>query len=48
MSQNNVTEAGLMENFVSKLLKTKNDELKAFHYSLESLDYSINQEIEIR
>ena len=24
MSQNNVTEAGLMENFVSKLLKTKN------------------------
>lgn len=31
-----------------KLLKTKNDELKAFHYSLESLDYSINQEIEIR
>ena len=24
MSQNDVTEAGLVENFVSKLLKTKN------------------------
>ena len=31
-----------------KLLKTTGDELKAFHYSLESLDYSINQEIEVR
>lgn len=31
-----------------KLLRTSDDELKAFHYSLESLDYSINQEIEIR
>lgn len=31
-----------------KLLKTKEDELKAYHYSLESLDYSINQEIEVR
>jgi AAA15 family ATPase/GTPase len=31
-----------------KLLRTNNDELKAFHYSLESLDYSINQEIEVR
>ena len=31
-----------------KLLKTSDDELKAFHYSLESLDYSINQEIEVR
>lgn len=31
-----------------KLLKTIGDELKAFHYSLESLDYSINQEIEVR
>lgn len=31
-----------------KLLKTKDDELKAYHYSLESLDYSINQEIEVR
>ncbi len=31
-----------------KLLKTDDDELKAYHYSLESLDYSINQEIEIR
>lgn len=31
-----------------KLLKTGDDELKAYHYSLESLDYSINQEIEIR
>lgn len=31
-----------------KLLKTDDDELKAYHYSLESLDYSINQEIEVR
>lgn len=31
-----------------KLLRTNEDELKAFHYSLESLDYSINQEIEVR
>ena len=31
-----------------KLLKTNGDELKAYHYSLESLDYSINQEIEVR
>ena len=31
-----------------KLLKTPEEELKAYHYSLESLDYSINQEIEIR
>lgn len=31
-----------------KLMKTEDDELKAFHYSLESLDYSINQEIEMR
>ncbi len=31
-----------------KLLKTSDDDLKAYHYSLESLDYSINQEIEVR
>jgi AAA15 family ATPase/GTPase len=31
-----------------KLLKTQDGELKSFHYSLESLDYSINQEIEVR
>ena len=31
-----------------KLQKTKNDALKAYHYSFESLDYSLNQEIEIR
>ena len=31
-----------------KLLKTNDDELRAYHYSLESLDYSINQEIEVR
>lgn len=31
-----------------KLLRTADDELKAYHYSLESLDYSINQEIEVR
>lgn len=38
------------DNIVSafKLLKTSDDELKAYHYSLESLDYSINQEIEVR
>ncbi|MEE0948725.1 MAG: AAA family ATPase [Bacteroidales bacterium] len=33
---------------VFSLLKTSEDELKALHYSLESVDYSINQEIEIR
>lgn len=31
-----------------RLLKSSDGELKAFHYSLDSLDYSINQEIEIR
>lgn len=31
-----------------KLLKTADDELKAYHYSLGSLVYSINQEIEVR
>lgn len=31
-----------------KLVRTKDDELKAYHYSLESVDYSINQDIEIR
>lgn len=31
-----------------KLLKTSDDELKSYHYSLDSLDYSINQEIEVR
>ena len=31
-----------------KLLRTSDDELKAYHYSLASLDYSINQEIEVR
>lgn len=31
-----------------KLLRSLDDELKAYHYSLESLDYSINQEIEVR
>jgi AAA15 family ATPase/GTPase len=31
-----------------KLLKTSDDELKAYHYSLDSLNYSINQEIEVR
>jgi len=38
------------KNYVSafKLLKTQDGELKSFHYSLESLDYSINQEIEVR
>lgn len=38
------------ENLIAafKLLKTSDDELKAYHYSLKSLDYSINQEIEVR
>jgi AAA15 family ATPase/GTPase len=31
-----------------KLLRTSDDEMKAYHYSLDSLDYSINQEIEVR
>lgn len=31
-----------------KLLKTSNCELEALHYSLESLNYSLNQEIEVR
>lgn len=31
-----------------KLLKTSDDELKALDYSLDSIDYSIKQEIEIR
>lgn len=31
-----------------KLLKTQDDELTAYHYSLNSLDFSINQEIEVR
>lgn len=31
-----------------KLLRSADDELKAYHYSLGSLDYSINQDIEIR
>lgn len=31
-----------------KLLRTQDDELKSFHYSLDSLDYSITQDIEIR
>ena len=31
-----------------KFLKTNDDDLMAYHYSLESLDYSINQEIEVR
>lgn len=31
-----------------KLLKTENDELKSYHYSVDSLDYAINQEIELR
>lgn len=41
---------GKFDNIVAafKLLETSDDELKAYHYSLESLDYSINQEIEIR
>lgn len=41
---------GKFDNMVAafKLLKTSDDSLKAYHYSLESLDYSINQEIEVR
>lgn len=31
-----------------RLLKTSDDILQAFHYSLQSLDYSITQEIEVR
>lgn len=31
-----------------KLQKTKEAELKSYHYSLTSVDYSLNQEIEIR
>ncbi len=31
-----------------KLMKLEDGELKAYHYSLDSLDYSINQEIEVR
>ncbi len=31
-----------------KLQKTKDAELKAYHYSLDSIDYSLNQEIEVR
>jgi AAA15 family ATPase/GTPase len=31
-----------------KLQRTKDAELKAYHYSLDSIDYSLNQEIEIR
>lgn len=31
-----------------KLQRTAESELKAYHYSLESVDYSLNQEIEIR
>jgi hypothetical protein len=30
------------------LVKTSNDELKAFHYSVESLDYALKQNSEIR
>lgn len=41
---------GKFDNLVAafKLLKTADDDLKAYHYSLESLDYSINQDIEVR
>ena len=41
---------GRFDNLIAafKLLKISDDELKAYHYSLKSLDYSINQEIEIR
>ena len=41
---------GKFDDYIAafKLLRTKEDELKAYHYSLESLDYSINQDIEIR
>ena len=31
-----------------RLQRTKDSELKAYHYSLESIDYSLNQDIEIR
>jgi len=31
-----------------KLQKSKDSELKLYHYSLDSVDYSLNQEIEIR
>lgn len=31
-----------------KLLSTPDSELKAYHYSLDSIDYSLNQEIEVR
>ena len=31
-----------------KLIKTNDGELKSYHYSIDSLDYSINQEIEMR
>lgn len=30
------------------LIRTPGDELKSYHYSLESLDYSLNQDLEIR
>ena len=41
---------GKYESLISsfKLLKSPEGELKAYHYSLEGLNYSINQEIEIR
>ena len=41
---------GKFDDYIAafKLLRTKEDELKTYHYSLESLDYSINQDIEIR
>lgn len=41
---------GEYDNLIAafKLLKTSDYELIAYHYSLESLDYSINQEIEVR
>lgn len=38
--------SGLVAAF--KLHRTSDDELKAYHYSLESLDYSLRQEIEVR
>jgi len=31
-----------------KLLRAVNSELKSYHYSIDSIDYSLNQEIEIR
>ncbi len=31
-----------------KLQRTKDDDLKAYHYSVDSVDYSVNQDIEIR